>query len=61
MNKDPKERLGRNNGIEEILEHRFFSGTPIIDILRGVTFPPVVPQLFRHNSHIDHSSMMQLL
>jgi|JI6StandDraft_1071083.scaffolds.fasta_scaffold02193_4 serine/threonine protein kinase len=60
MNKDPKERLGHNNGIEEILEHRFFSGTPIIDILRGVTSPPIVPQLFKQSSQIDSTSVAQL-
>jgi len=60
MNKDPKERLGHNNGIEGILEHRFFSGTPIVEILRGVSFPPIVPQLLRHSPQVDVTEAAQL-
>lgn len=49
LEKDPRDRLGRHNGIRDILQHPWFKSINIGDVLEKKIDPPLKPRLLGFN------------
>ncbi|CAK91694.1 unnamed protein product (macronuclear) [Paramecium tetraurelia] len=49
LNKDPSQRMGNREGIQDILGHQFFDDINLIDILKRKIQPPFLPNLIKFN------------
>ncbi|CAD8112967.1 unnamed protein product [Paramecium primaurelia] len=49
LHKDPNQRMGNREGIQDILGHQFFDDVNLIDILKRKIQPPFLPNLIKFN------------